>query len=130
MIICFSQSPENAHLLSYLQSPFIIWLHFLICYNLGTLTPKDAPGHFEQQLFFFGIPGPKVDYNVIYIDDDAAIGKFLSITQKLYSKIDLAKSKDRLRKMSLFGPIDKISALARGNFLFRQKAALKTIWIF
>merc|ERR1712012_1439566 len=39
----------------------------------GTLSQKDIPGHFEQQLYFYGIPGPKVDYNVIYIDEEAAI---------------------------------------------------------
>eukprot|EP00093_Oithona_nana_P011947 11947.XXX_342027_340409_1 [CDS] Oithona nana genome sequencing. len=39
----------------------------------GTLTQLDAPGHFKQQLYFFGIPGPSVDYNVIYIDDEVAV---------------------------------------------------------
>ena len=38
------------------------------------MTELDAPGHFEQQLYFFGVvPGPKVDYNVIYIDDEVAV---------------------------------------------------------
>ena len=37
------------------------------------LRELDAPGHFEQQLYFFGIPGPKVDYNVIYIDEEVAV---------------------------------------------------------
>ena len=41
--------------------------------QIGTLSQKDIPGHFEQQLYFYGIPGPKVDYNVIYIDEEAAI---------------------------------------------------------
>ena len=42
-------------------------------YLSGTLTQLDVPGHFEQQLYFFGIPGPKVDYNIIYIDEESAI---------------------------------------------------------
>jgi hypothetical protein len=32
----------------------------------GVLTQLDAPGHFKQQLYFFGVPGPTVDYNVIW----------------------------------------------------------------
>ena len=39
----------------------------------GTLTQLDVPGHFDQQLIFFGIPTPAVDYNIIYIDDEAAV---------------------------------------------------------
>ena len=38
---------------------------------LGTLTELDAPGHFDQQLIFFGFETPAVDYNIIYIDDEA-----------------------------------------------------------
>ena len=34
---------------------------------LGVLTQLDAPGHFKQRLYFFGIPGPSVDYNVIWL---------------------------------------------------------------
>ena len=41
--------------------------------KIGTLTQLDEPGHFQQQLYFFGVPGPTVDYNIIYIDDEAAI---------------------------------------------------------
>ena len=41
--------------------------------KIGTLTQLDKPGHFQQQLYFFGVPGPTVDYNIIYIDDEAAI---------------------------------------------------------
>ena len=51
-----------------LSSAIWITLH-----QIGTLSQKDIPGHFEQQLYFYGIPGPKVDYNVIYIDEEAAI---------------------------------------------------------
>ena len=43
--------------------------HFL----LGVLRELDAPGHFEQQLYFYGVGGPIVDYNVIYIDDEVAV---------------------------------------------------------
>ena len=39
----------------------------------GQLRQLDAPGHFEQQLYFFGIPTPAVDYNVIYIDEEIAV---------------------------------------------------------
>ena len=39
-------------------------------YFSGVLRELDAPGHFEQQLYFYGIPMPSVDYNVIYIDEE------------------------------------------------------------
>merc|ERR1711971_459490 len=39
----------------------------------GVLRELDAPGHFEQQLYFYGIPMPSVDYNVIYIDEEVAV---------------------------------------------------------
>ena len=39
----------------------------------GTLTEVDEPGHFVQELFFFGFAGPSVDYNVVWLDEDTAI---------------------------------------------------------
>ncbi|XP_023337716.1 apolipoprotein D [Eurytemora carolleeae] len=39
----------------------------------GILEPLENPGHFLQTLVFFGIQGPSVDYNVIYLDEDSAI---------------------------------------------------------
>merc|ERR1711892_61281 len=39
----------------------------------GTLTVVDEPGHFLQELFFFGFAGPSVDYNVVWLDEDTAI---------------------------------------------------------
>lgn len=39
----------------------------------GTLKALNPPGHFTQQLVFFGIPGLPVDYNVIHLDEDSAI---------------------------------------------------------
>ena len=42
-------------------------------YFPGTLTQLDVPGHFDQQLIFFGVPTPAVDYNIIFIDDEAAV---------------------------------------------------------
>ena len=47
--------------------------HSIFALFSGTLTQLDAPGHFQQQLYFFGIPGPSVDYNVIYIDEEVAV---------------------------------------------------------
>jgi len=41
----------------------------------GTLKALDKSqnGHFEQTLVILGIKTPAVDYNVVYLDDDAAI---------------------------------------------------------
>merc|ERR1712142_322486 len=39
----------------------------------GTLTVVDQPGHFLQELFFFGFAGPSVDYNVVWLDEDTAL---------------------------------------------------------
>jgi len=39
----------------------------------GYLEPEDQPGHFTQTLEFYGIPGPSVDYNVVWLDEDSAI---------------------------------------------------------
>jgi len=39
----------------------------------GTLTVVDEPGHFLQELFFFGFAGPAVDYNVVWLDEETAI---------------------------------------------------------
>ena len=39
----------------------------------GTLTVVDDPGHFLQELYFFGFAGPSVDYNVVWLDEDTAI---------------------------------------------------------
>ena len=43
--------------------------------KLGTLKALDESqnGHFEQTLVFFGVKTPAVDYNVVYLDDEAAI---------------------------------------------------------
>ena len=48
------------------QTDFILTKEFFS----GVLRELDAPGHFEQQLYFYGIPMPSVDYNVIYIDEE------------------------------------------------------------
>ena len=39
------------------------------------MTEVEQPGHFEQVLFFGPDqePGPVVDYNVIWLDDESAI---------------------------------------------------------
>ena len=34
---------------------------------------KSQNGHFEQTLVILGIKTPAVDYNVVFLDDDAAI---------------------------------------------------------
>lgn len=39
----------------------------------GSLEELEAPGHFEQVLYFNGLAGPPVDYNVIWIDEESAI---------------------------------------------------------
>ena len=39
----------------------------------GILESMEEPGHFTQTLVFFGIQGPSVDYNVIWLDEDSAI---------------------------------------------------------
>ncbi|TRY75011.1 hypothetical protein TCAL_12491 [Tigriopus californicus] len=39
----------------------------------GFLVEQEAPGHFVQTLEFFGVEGPSVDYNVIWLDEDSAI---------------------------------------------------------
>ena len=50
-----------------------------MCYDVacfvGTLKALDKSqnGHFEQTLVILGIKTPAVDYNVVYLDDDAAI---------------------------------------------------------
>merc|ERR1711954_131585 len=39
----------------------------------GTLEALETPGHFNQQLVFFGFEGPEVNYNVVWLDEDSAI---------------------------------------------------------
>ena len=41
----------------------------------GTLEEFEQPGHFKQVLFYgpSADPGPQVDYNVIWLDDESAI---------------------------------------------------------
>ena len=56
--------------------PFFNQTEFILnkkIYFSGVLRELDAPGHFEQQLYFYGIPMPSVDYNVIYIDEEVHI---------------------------------------------------------
>ena len=85
----------------------------------GTLDELEAPGHFSQVLYFDGLAGPPVDYNVIYLDETSAIEydcnehdittdyciHIMSRTptmtnDKLQELLDFA---GRLKRMNLFG---------------------------
>ena len=63
----------------------------------GTLTVVDQPGHFLQELFFFGFAGPSVDYNVVWLDEDTAI----EYVEVVLTDFRLLTNNDKLQKSRL-----------------------------